>query len=522
MRPAARVDPAGFGRTWSDLAGLGGPRVDPDGGAGSGVPERSGAGSGPVTRASSGEAGRVRTLEPAARSERRRLRRTQIRAAASAVRRTAARPLPRLVRGALRRRCEWRSAQPPRLHSQPMAAEPNLPPHLERPHVRQFQPLPLQKDGQTFAGLRDPSLIGPQMLIVHPTLLQVVARFRGQETLADIGKGLGIEQENLLELVRRMDEVGLLWGPTFERLEAQAMQRIRDAGAFPPTVSVSVGNDRTSCETRLEGLLSEAEDPELGAPLLGIVAPHLDLDRGGPVYAAAYVAARGLKPDRVVILGTNHFGTGDGVVMSQLGFDTPMGRVRPDSPVIADLERRLGDRLFKDELDHLGEHSLQLHLPWVQHLFGDVPVVAALVPDPNIPMIAEDGARVAPREFAAALGESLGAAGGSTFFVGSSDLSHVGPQFGDAKPVDEARQDDVERHDREYLSVFCQGSGAAFAAHLRSHGNPTRWCSVGNMFALLEAARPAGVELIEYRQQIDPKRLGLVSCAAIALTGRDG
>ena len=31
-----------------------------------------------------------------------------------------------------------------------------------------------------------------------------------------------------------------------------------------------------------------------------------------------------------------------------------------------------------------------------------------------------------------------------------------------------------------------------------------------------------GVELIEYRQQIDPKRLGLVSCAAIALTGRDG
>jgi hypothetical protein len=111
----------------------------------------------------------------------------------------------------------------------------------------------------------------------------------------------------------------------------------------------------------------------------------------------------------------------------------------------------------------------------------------------------------------------LGKAGGRTFFVASSDLSHVGPQFGEPRPVDQQRKFDVERHDREMMSKFLSGDSEEFLAAMRWNKNPTRWCSVGNMSALLAIARPDDVELIDYRQACDEQGLAMVTSAAIAL-----
>ncbi|MCP4939196.1 MAG: AmmeMemoRadiSam system protein B, partial [Phycisphaeraceae bacterium] len=102
----------------------------------------------------------------------------------------------------------------------------------------------------------------------------------------------------------------------------------------------------------LETWMEQAEDPEFETPVVGLVVPHLDYVRGAEVYAGGYRAWVGAaKPDRVVILGTNHFGVGDGVVMTELEHETPLGRVTPDRDVLAKLKEKLGDRLFKDELD---------------------------------------------------------------------------------------------------------------------------------------------------------------------------
>ena len=239
------------------------------------------------------------------------------------------------------------------------------------------------------------------------------------------------------------------------------------------------------------------------------------------MYAAAYRSLVGMKsPARVVILGTNHFGQGDGVIMSRLGFDTPFGRAMPDATLVDALVASLGDRLLKDEMDHVGEHSVQLQLPWVKHLFPDAPIVCALIPDPNAPMLSDDGARVSFAEFSAALREALARAPGRTLVIASSDLSHVGPGFGDPRPVDEAQQDEIERHDRAMLGIFLEGDVQAFTGAFARSGNPTRWYSVGNMALAATVIGAETIELIDYRQSIDPRRLSLVSSAAIAFVGR--
>lgn len=399
-----------------------------------------------------------------------------------------------------------------------MNERPALPDHLAKPHLRNFQPLGVERDGQQFAGLRDPSLISQQMLVVPPQALAVVARFDGRNSLAQISEGMGIPMPLLTDLVRKLDEIGMLWGPTYEEIERRLREKFHAQGAIPAPQSGLWGQTAEQCRERLQSLLAAAEDPELEGSIAGAVVPHLDPERMAELYAVSYhAAAKRPAPDRVLVLGTNHFGAGDGVVMSRLGFSTPMGTVRPDSAVVEALVGELGERLLKDELDHLGEHSVQLQLPWIQHLFGDVPVVAALVPDPNAPMIADDGARVSVAEFIPALQRALGAARGETFVVASCDLSHVGPQFGDPRPVDEARQDEVERHDREMLALYLDREGGRFVSAFRDHGNPTRWCSVGAMTVAAAVAPAGALELIDYRQWIDPKRIALVSCAAMAL-----
>jgi AmmeMemoRadiSam system protein B len=207
----------------------------------------------------------------------------------------------------------------------------------------------------------------------------------------------------------------------------------------------------------------------------------------------------------------------DGVVMTEFGFESPLGRCQCDSTVINEVVNSLGKKIVLDQLDHYAEHSIQLQLPWLQHCWGNVPVVAALLPDPLQPMIANDGGRADGKQFVEALRGALDKVGGRTFFVASSDLSHVGPQFGEPRPVDQQRRFDVERHDREMLGKFLTGDAEEFISAMKWNKNPTRWCSVGNMTALLALARPTNCELIDYRQACDDKGVGMVTSAAIAL-----
>jgi AmmeMemoRadiSam system protein B len=388
--------------------------------------------------------------------------------------------------------------------------------HIRRPHLRPIQPIPVVKDGKPLVVLR--SMLSQQSMIVPVPVLQVLQFFNGDRPIDQIASQLNGNLEQFIELAKGLDQVGLLWGPTFESLEAKMLEQLHERGAFPATASLSMGADEAACRKAIDGYFAETEDPEIEGDVLGIVAPHLDYQRGWPNYAAAYLSVRHAPPpDRVVILGTNHYGIGDGVVLSQFGFESPLGRCAADTTIIGPLVERLGRPVIIDQLDHLAEHSIQLHLPWLQYCFGNVPVVAALIPNPLLGMIKEDGERTSIEQFVAAMKEALEHAGGRTLFVASSDLSHVGPQFGEPRPVDERRRFDVERHDREMMTKFISGDSQEFLAAFRWNKNPNKWCSIGNMAVILDLTQPQSVELIDYRQAYDEQGMALVSSAAMAL-----
>ncbi|MBC8523597.1 MAG: AmmeMemoRadiSam system protein B [Phycisphaerales bacterium] len=394
----------------------------------------------------------------------------------------------------------------------------DLPEHLYMPAVRRIQPLPMKKDGQVIIGLRDPFELSKETIALPANIFAIVQQINGTLTAEEIATKTKAPPEQFIELLEKLDEVGLLWGPTAAKLEQEALSKIKADGTFAIRSSGPLGKTPKDCSKRIDGWFNETEDPEFDKPIHAIVAPHLDYDRGWPNYACAYYAWQNAdNPDRVVILGTNHFGNGDGVVLSTIGFSSPFGTCPVDKLVVEKLAEKLGSGLTTDMLDHLAEHSIELQLPWLQHCFGNVPIVAALVPSPLIPMIENDGERTTTTEFVEALQAILDEVGGTTYFVASADLSHVGQQFGEPRAVDDQRKFDVEKHDREMMAKFIQGDAEEFVDAMKWNNNATQWCSIGNMSALMQLAKANSIELIDYRQWCDDNGIALVSSCSMAL-----
>ncbi|MBL8762952.1 MAG: AmmeMemoRadiSam system protein B [Phycisphaerae bacterium] len=436
--------------------------------------------------------------------------------------------------------------------------DPELP-HQARPKLRPVRGFPVQAtspDGkqQTMLGVADARQISDKIVVTAPAaqfVLPLMDGTRGlDQIVAEVGRGLN--RQILEPLVAQLDDAGLLEGPVFEAL-AQKLRSAFDASpVLPPASSaafadaIGTGEEkegeapkgpasaarlRTVLDSWIKQALDDASDPSFDALPKAIVVPHLDYFRGAGNYASAYGRLRVVdRPDRIVILGTNHFGSSTGVCGCDKGYETPLGVSPLDSDMEQRLRRALGDVLFEHRFDHEREHSIELQIMWLQHVFGlderggHVPVFGALVHDPAVRNgDSYDGKGVAIRPFVDALRAAIAELPGKTLVISSADLSHVGPSFGDEKPLagddpeTAERRNRVFNHDREMLQHVLQNNPEALIASMAWQQNPTRWCSTGNLVATLLTVQPTDVKLLNYAAAMDQQGTAMVSSVAMVM-----
>jgi AmmeMemoRadiSam system protein B len=255
------------------------------------------------------------------------------------------------------------------------------------------------------------------------------------------------------------------------------------------------------------------------------VAPHLDFPRGRPCYGASYARLRqelGAEeaPRRVVVLGTNHFGRSASVVATGKDFQTPWGVLPNDLPFLERLQAECGGNLMPYELDHLREHSIELQVVWLRHLLGEAArIVPFLCPDPSGTRGTRPGdpEGVDLREFARALGHLLRQDPEPTLLVASADLSHAGAYFGDRLALDDALLQFLRRTDEAGLRFVSANDPEGLREQMAATGNPTRWCSVGCLYATMVALGPeAQPQRLRYHQAVLPELQNCVTSAAYA------
>jgi AmmeMemoRadiSam system protein B len=190
--------------------------------------------------------------------------------------------------------------------------------------------------------------------------------------------------------------------------------------------------------------------------IAAIVVPHAGYYYSGPVAAHAYkeLADDGIF-DTAVILGPNHTGYGNPVSLwVGDGWSTPFGEAEIDKELA---QKLLGEVIKADETAHIHEHSIEVQLPWLQHLYKKVKIVP-------ITMLAQD------LETARTVGKAISRAGDNLIIIASSDFTHYEPDSV-AKEKDNSVIEAVVALDEEELYERCEklnctmcGYGAVAAA----------------------------------------------------------
>jgi len=181
------------------------------------------------------------------------------------------------------------------------------------------------------------------------------------------------------------------------------------AGAFYP-------GDPGELEASVRGYLTEAS-ANSGAGADGrpvpkaIVAPHAGYIYSGAVAASAYATLAPARDriTRVVLLGPCHRVPVQGLALSAAeAFATPLGNIPLDNEAAEAIRDLPQVQLF--DATHMQEHSLEVHLPFLQVALGDFALVPLVV------------GQAAADEVAEVLEALWG--GDETLIVISSDLSH--------------------------------------------------------------------------------------------------
>ncbi|HWO99251.1 MAG TPA: AmmeMemoRadiSam system protein B [Methylococcus sp.] len=193
------------------------------------------------------------------------------------------------------------------------------------------------------------------------------------------------------------------------------------AGTFYPM-------DPRQLRSMVQSMLTE---PKAGDTLpKAIIAPHAGYVYSGPVAASAYAQLRAGRDTirRVVLLGPSHRVVFQGLAVSSAeAFATPLGTVPLDRETI----EALLQFPFVHRLDqaHAFEHSLEVHLPFLQEVLANFSLVPILVGDAD------------PRQVAQVLDELWD--GDETLILVSSDLSHY-HDYATARRMDQATSRAIE------------------------------------------------------------------------------
>jgi MEMO1 family protein len=169
-----------------------------------------------------------------------------------------------------------------------------------------------------------------------------------------------------------------------------------------------------------------------------IIAPHVGYIYSGLVAASAYACLKKANDQvtRVVIIWPSHRVAFKGLAVSLANsFSTPLGDIPVDQTAI----ETVAQLPFVEYLEqaHTLEHSLEVHLPFLQETLTDFKIVPIVVGDAS------------PEQVDQVLDALWG--GDETFIVVSSDLSHY-HDYATSKKLDKLTSERIEKQQYELLT----------------------------------------------------------------------
>ena len=410
-----------------------------------------------------------------------------------------------------------------------MVAEEGELPVVHHPRLRHLEAYPTEQNGTPGIFLRDPVRYTESTLFIPNGLVPLLQLMDGSRSLEDIQTEViqrfnrEISLEELGQLTETLDRGYFLTSNAFlmhqknidREFIGSPLRRPYLAGrAYPASASelVKLVDDFF---VHPKGPGRPGSDHQKSCPA-GVVIPHIDFHRGGPVYGHAYKYILEAEPaDTYVVLGTAHMGTEKPFALTRKNFDTPFGPIPTNQEFVSELA---------DELSHRAEHSIEFQAVLLRCLFGSeqeismVPILCGSLRDfilqGRSPM-----EEVGIGDFLRVLSRILSSRKEKVCVIASVDLAHIGPQFGASELVDEVMLDDTKEKDRKMLAEVRKIDPEGFFWFIQNEQDQRNVCGLTPIYTMLHMLKyPEGVtrsaQLLKYDVASDPQ--GAVTFASLA------
>jgi len=406
---------------------------------------------------------------------------------------------------------------------------------LLHPRLRPAEAFPVQLNGQDLICIRDPEGLSEQPVFLGRAFFFLVSRMDGKHDLRDIqadylrATGEILPMETLENLVTQLDEQHYLDGASFENFRQELVEAFSASKSRPARHAGSAyAGSADELESQIESHFGDPEGPgtrtppDYSKPVRGLIAPHIDFERGGPTYAHAYRALAGHPvADTYIILGTCHTPMPQRFSISRKNYETPLGTAPADQDFIRRLSIRL-DHEYQDDFSHRNEHSIEFQVVYLSHMFRResgfkiVPILVNSFHDIH----SRSGAAGEDAEICKvvkALQETIEESASRICVIAGADLAHVGSRFGDPSGPTENSLNEVGRQDRIFLGLVEEGDAEGVSRSIAEDNDRRRVCGYPPIYMTLRCLGRTEGKLLQYRQWSDFGAGAAVTFAAVAL-----
>jgi AmmeMemoRadiSam system protein B len=239
---------------------------------------------------------------------------------------------------------------------------------------------------------------------------------------------------------------------------------------------------RADCIDEINECLNEAtfSGPIPDSVAAGIV-PHAGWTFSGSLAVMVFSAVkqRHENVDTFIIFGAAHGYFGTPAVYDKGGWATPLGEAIIDEELAAAILN--SGTAVSDPGSHSNEHSIEVQVPFIQHLFADAKILPIITP---------------PSRESVSLGEAVGDIVASNkdkkiVCIGSTDLTHYGPRYG-FTPMGtgaQALQWASEVNDKKFIDLALKLDATGLLASANENFNA---CGGGAAAATVAAAKKLG------------------------------
>ena len=401
---------------------------------------------------------------------------------------------------------------------------------VERPKLRplDFQPV-IYQDQEMFL-LRDPLELSDYQIILPPGLLQMLIFCDGERTVEGVHRAfsryvnLPLDFSLVENTLAQLDAAFLLDNKqSRQAMDAQLDQYRAQAYRPPALAGLSYPADAAELSRSFVGF---GQDDNLNGwqPWRGrgIISPHIDYHRGGPVYAQVWkrAAAAVEEADLVLVFGTDHNGGLGKITLTEKAYATPYGVIPTEPELVRRLAAAVGPTAYDEELHHRKEHSVELSAVWLHYTRQENP-------PPMIPILCGsfhhfvmNGSHPAEDPLLTRFVEALRVetAGRRVLAVASVDLAHVGPNFGDDFVMDGDRRAALADSDRSLMDAIRQGDAARFYGEIAAVEDRNRICGFSSIYLMLRyLGETDGVKVAYEHCAADTAEASLVSICGMLL-----